>query len=152
MRLAVEAAPERVAYFFAAWELCGLGWTHTLIPDAVFALKPPISGVFGLEVDCGTEPIKVLVDKMTSYQAGLPNFPPIRGVLFTVESPARLQALSAATRRVIRPLPICSATIGDIRTSGAFAPVFAGLGSESRGSFWELCPALSSRASCRQES
>jgi hypothetical protein len=150
IRLAVEAAPERVAYFFAAWELGGLGWTNTLIPDAVFALKPPTSGVFGLEVDCGTEPIRVLVDKVTSYQCGLPNFPPVRGVLFTVESPARLQALAAAMRRVVRPLPICSATIKDIRTSGAFAPVFASLGSsDSRGSFWELCPAHSSRDSCR---
>jgi hypothetical protein len=39
MRLAVEVEAERLAYFFAAWELSGLGWTHTLIPDAVFLVS-----------------------------------------------------------------------------------------------------------------
>jgi hypothetical protein len=123
---------------------------HTLIPDAVFALKPPASGVFGLEVDCGTEPIKILANKVTSYQSGLPNFPAVRGVLFTVESPARLQALAAALRHIVRPVPICAASIADIRLSGAFAPVFIRLGpAEAKGGFWELCPERSSQDSCR---
>ncbi len=150
MRLQVEMEPERLAYFFAAWELGGSGWTHTLIPDAVFALKPPTSGVFGLEIDCGTEPIKVLVNKVTSYQRGLPGFPAVRGVIFTVESPGRLQALAAVLRRGVQRLQICGATIGDIRTSGAYAPVFVDLSSsESSGNFWELCPERSSQGSCR---
>jgi len=148
MRLAVEVEPERLAYFFAARELGGLGWTHTLIPDAVFALKPSPSGVFGLEVDCGTEPLKILVNKAASYESGLPDFPAVRGVLFTVESPARLQALAAAMHHGIRTLPICGATIGDIHQSGAFAPVFTRLGSaEAKGSFYELCPGHSSQPS-----
>jgi len=148
IRLRVEVAPERLAYFFAAWELGGLGWTHTLLPDAVFALKPATSGVFGLEVDCGTEPLKVLVNKVTSYENGLPNFPAVRGVLFMVESPARLLTLAAAIHHGIRLLPICAALIGDIHLSGAFAPIFTRLGSaEAKGSFCELCPAHSSQAS-----
>ena len=150
MRLTVEVAPERLAYFFAAWELGGLGWTHTLIPDAVFALKPATSGVFGLEVDCGTEPLKVLVNKVRSYESGLPNFPTLRGVLFTLESSARLQALATALRRFVQSLSVCATTIGDIRMSGAFAPVFTRLGpSESRGTFWEMFPDCSSQGSSR---
>jgi hypothetical protein len=151
MRLTVEVAPERLAYFLAAWELGVLGWTHTLIPDAVFALKPATNGVFGLEVDCGTEPLKVLVNKVRSYESGLPSFPPVRGVLFTVESSARLQALATAMRHFVQSLSVCAATIGDIRMSGAFAPVFTRLdsSSESRGTFWELCPDRSSQGSSR---
>jgi hypothetical protein len=150
MRLAVEVEPERLAYFFAAWELGGLGWTHTLIPDAVFSLKPTTSGVFGLEVDCGTEPLKVLLNKMASYESGLPTFPAVRGVLFTVESPARLQALAAILHRSTPRLPICAAPAEDIQISGAFAPVFTRLGSsESKGTFWELCRDISSQSSCR---
>jgi hypothetical protein len=149
-RLAIEAAPDRLAYFFSAWELGGLGWTHTLIPDAVFALKPATSGVFGLEVDCGTEPVKTLVNKVTSYESGLPNFPAMRGILFTVESPARLRALASSMRHRIWPLPICAAPIGDVLVSGAFAPVFTKFGSrESTGIFWELCAEHSSQDSSR---
>jgi hypothetical protein len=150
MRLAVEVEPERLAYFFAAWELGALGWTHMLIPDAVLALKPATSGVIALEVDCGTEPIKILVNKVTSYQNGLPNFPAISGIIFTVESPARLQTLATAIRHLVRPLPTCAAIIGDIHISGAYAPIFTHLNSsESKGSFWELCPEHSSQGSCR---
>jgi hypothetical protein len=119
MRLAVEVEPERLAYFFAAWEFGGLGWTHTLIPDAVFALILATSGGFGLEVDCGTEPLKMLVNKVKSYESGLPNFPAVRGGPFH-------SGESCATAG-IRPLPVCGASIGEIQMSGPFAPFLPSL-------------------------
>ena len=41
LRVAIEVNPTQVTYFFASWELAGLGWVHPVIPDAVVGLRLP---------------------------------------------------------------------------------------------------------------
>ena len=48
IRIAVETSVVQVAYFFAYWQLSDTGWSHGVIPDAVFAVRTPERRTFAV--------------------------------------------------------------------------------------------------------
>src|SRR5437867_7225494 len=72
LRIAAERSTE-LDYFFACWQLPGLGWSHAIIPDAVFSLA---RRTFAVEFDRGKEGIRYLIrTKLAVYLRGLKGFP-----------------------------------------------------------------------------
>ena len=110
VRIAAELA-SKLSYFFACWELPGLGWDHVVIPDAVFSLggKNVV-----LEYDRGFENTQFFVTtKMAAYRQGLSGLP-LSKILVASDSPARLNAL----RRAVGDERVVYTTIGVIRQEG----------------------------------
>ena len=82
-----------LSYFFASWELPGCGWSHPLIPDAIFAMG---DRTFALEFDRGLEGIQFFIrTKITAYQRGLQGFP-LSAVVVIADSDARMKSLARA--------------------------------------------------------
>jgi hypothetical protein len=138
IRVAVEAEPDRVAYFFACWELGKLGWAYPLIPDAVFALKRPERHTFVLEYDRGTETAEMLLHKLQSYEDGLSGFL-FRALILVTDSTQRLAVvLRQLSNRPLR-LQVWGASIADIRSSGMYATIFrdARQPNDEMKSFWD---------------
>ena len=92
VRIAVEAEPSRVAYFFASWELPQFRWEHAVIPDALFSLKGPERRLFVVEYDRGTETREQLSRKFLAYAAGLSGFS-FDAVILVAYSPERLETV-----------------------------------------------------------
>src|SRR6266481_2588152 len=70
IRIAVESSATQVAYFFSYWQLSDMGWSHTVIPDAVFAVSTPERHTFVIEYDRSTETLVKLLQKLRSYDRG----------------------------------------------------------------------------------
>ena len=108
-----------LSYFFAYWELPGLGWRHPIIPDAVFSLR---NHTFALEFDRGQENIQYfLKTKIGAYQAGLDGFP-VTALLIVTEQKSRMISLA-------RAIPnehgrVLFSTIDLVRFHGIRGPVF----------------------------
>jgi hypothetical protein len=92
IRIAVETSSVTVAYFFAHWQVGGLGWPHPVIPDAVFGLLAPHRRNFAVEYDRGTESVSILAAKLRTYQEGLPGFA-FDAVVIVTERERRIDAL-----------------------------------------------------------
>jgi hypothetical protein len=97
VRMAVETGGIEVRYFFAHWQLADVGWTHAVIPDAVFALRGTGTGNLVLEYDRGTEPLEVLVRKLEIYDAGIEGFP-IDAAILVTETDRRIGLLGRAIK------------------------------------------------------
>src|SRR5437879_2289510 len=68
IRIAAEMTG-RASYFFAAWELPGIGWKYPIIPDAVFRLA---DRTFAAEYDRGLEGLRYFIKtKIACYRRGL---------------------------------------------------------------------------------
>ncbi len=92
IRIAAERA-QGLAYFFAAWELPGIGWRFPMVPDAVFRIA---DRTFAAEYDRGLEGLKYFIgSKVAWYRAGLPEFP-LSGVLVVADRDARMRTLADA--------------------------------------------------------
>ena len=98
VRVAVEVKPLQVAYFFACWELQGLGWAHPVIPDAVAGLKLPERRTFFAEYDRGTETLSTLVGKLRAYEEGLSGIP-FRALLLVTDTASRLETVARHVRK-----------------------------------------------------
>jgi len=98
LRVAVEVSPLQVAYFFASWELPGLGWVHPVIPDAVVGLRVPERRTFLVEYDRGTETLPTLVGKLRAYEGGLSGIP-FRALLLVTDTASRLETLARQVRK-----------------------------------------------------
>src|SRR6266851_5582260 len=98
VRVAVEVKPAEVAYFFASWELQGLGWVQPVIPDAVVGLKLPERRTFLVEYDRGTETLPTLVGKLRAYEGGLSGIP-FRALLLVTDTATRLETLARHVRK-----------------------------------------------------
>ena len=61
LRIAAELTGS-LQFFYAAWELPGLGWSEAIIPDGLFAFE---RNNVALEFDTGTEAGKSFMRKMT---------------------------------------------------------------------------------------
>jgi hypothetical protein len=125
VRVAVEAEPARLAYFFAAWELQRLGWTCPLIPDAVFALRRPERRTFAIEYDRGTENAEVFRRKLVLYREGIPGLD-LHALVILTDDATRLQVI----RRQVRDAPrlrIYGSLILDLRTLGVSGAIFSDL-------------------------
>jgi hypothetical protein len=115
IRIAVETGTVHVAYFFAHWQLANVGWTHAVIPDAVFAVRGPGLRNFVVEYDRATEGLSVLVAKLRTYQEGLPGFSFEAAVLVT-ERDRRMDSLRREVRKRNISLPVLIGTIAELQT------------------------------------
>ncbi len=121
LRVAVEGQPERVAYFFAAWELAGIGWPYPVLPDAVCGLKLPVRKTFVFEYDRGTEPLAELRRKLRMY-AGLRNIR-VAAVLVIVDTPKRAESL-AGSLGGHGDQAVLVTDLAQICEQGVYAPIF----------------------------
>ena len=140
IRVAVEADPTRVAYFFAAWELARLGWTHLVIPDAIFAVKLPERHTFLAEYDRGTEPIEQLSRKVSVYANGLSGFP-FGAVMLVTDTAERMEAIHRELRLQMISLRLLGATLSGVRADGIYAVKYQNL-SAPRGTLIGLRSAV----------
>ena len=82
-----------LAFFFAAWELPGIGWKFPMLPDAVFRIA---DRTFAAEYDRGLEGLRYFVgSKIAWYRTGLSGFPLSR-VLIVADRETRTQTLARA--------------------------------------------------------
>jgi hypothetical protein len=117
VRIAAELAGS-LAYFFAHWELPGVGWRHPVIPDAVFSM---CGKTFAMEFDRGVESVRFFVrTKIAHYRRGLAGFP-LAAVLVIADRKAR--AVSLARNIPNERGQFLFTTLDDLRTRGLFAPV-----------------------------
>jgi hypothetical protein len=118
LRIAAELAGG-LQFFFAYWELPGIGWREALIPDAVFTL---CESTFAVEFDRGVEGVRFFVNsKMPVYQRGFSDLT-LSAVLVVTDRESRMTSLAAAigdTR-----VPVLFSTLDTIRLNGILAPVF----------------------------
>jgi Replication-relaxation len=118
----VRIAPElsgQLSFFFAAWELAGIGWKHRIIPDAVFRLK---GRTFAAEFDRGVEGIQFLMrTKIATYRQKMTGFP-LAAVLVVVDRNTRMQALMRAVADELGLFRFT--TIDAVRQRGFLAPIF----------------------------
>lgn len=122
LRIAAEMAGD-LSYFFAYFELPGLGWNQAVIPDGIFTLN---GRTFAIEFDRGGrgggEGIQFFVrTKIPTYRCGFEGFT-ISSVLIVTESKVRMESLARAIGAV--PGPFLFSTISLIRRDGFLAPVF----------------------------
>jgi hypothetical protein len=117
VRIAAELSG-KLRYFFACWELPGLGWAHPVIPDAVFALDEQ---TFALEFDRGLESIRFFKrTKLPAYCQGFDGLP-LTAILVVTDRAARMESMLQALGVDDR---ILFTTIGLVREHGFGAPIF----------------------------
>jgi hypothetical protein len=118
IRMAAELAGD-LSYFFAYFELPGVGWQHPIIPDAVFSTR---GQTFAVEFDRGMEGVRYFVrSKIPSYRAGIDGLS-VSAVLVVTQSEARLRSL--AREIGLTATAFLYTTISRIREEGLVAPIF----------------------------
>lgn len=118
LRIAAELAGS-LAYFFAYWELPGLGWRHRLIPDAVFSLA---DRTFALEFDRGVEGVQFFIrTKIATYRRGLDGLP-LAAVLVITDREPRMASLAKAIGDTGGRMLF--STLDAVREKGLLGPVF----------------------------
>jgi hypothetical protein len=118
MRIAAELAGS-LSYFFAYWELPGLGWRHPLIPDAVFSLA---NRTFAVEFDRGVEGVQFFIrTKIAAYRRGLDGLP-IAAVLVVTDREPRWASLAMAIGDSGGRMLF--STLDAVREKGLLGPVF----------------------------
>jgi hypothetical protein len=123
IRVAVETSGASVAWFFAYWELSDLGWTHPIIPDAVFAVRVPERRSFVLEYDRGTETIEKLVRKLRSYDQGLQGFP-FEAVVIVAERTRQVDLLSREMEQDGLTVAVLASTAASVAEARIFSCEF----------------------------
>lgn len=119
IRIAVETGAVQVAYFFAYWQLANLGWTHAMIPDAIFAVRVPERRSFAAEYDRLTEGFEVLAGKLASYSVGIPRFS-FEAVVIVTERERRLDLLAREIRQRDVTVPVLTTTLQELQASNMF--------------------------------
>jgi hypothetical protein len=118
IRIAAELCGQ-LSYFFAAWELPGIGWKHPIVPDAVFRAA---DRTFAVEYDRGGEGLRYFVaSKVGCYRRGLSGFP-LAAVIVVTDRESRLDALAHAIGDDCGQFVFT--TIGAIRDRGMLAPIY----------------------------
>jgi len=120
IRVALETSGLPIMYFFAHWELGSLGWAFPVIPDAVLALATQQRQHFLVEYDRGTEPLKIILEKLRAYNEGVPGFA-ADGVLLIMEENRRFDRLGRELRREGIALPCLAASRSDVDQAPADA-------------------------------
>ncbi len=123
IRIAVETGAVRVAYFFAYWQLANLGWSHPVIPDAIFALRLPERRTFAVEYDRLTETFEVLVSKLSAYGDGLPGFA-FEAVVIVTERSRRLDLLVREIRKRNVTVRVLATALAELETTSMFDYMF----------------------------
>jgi hypothetical protein len=140
IRLSLESEPNRVAFFFACWELAGMGWDRPVIPDAAFALKLPERHAFLLEYDRGTETLERLSRKFHAYAEGLAGFP-FEAVVLVAETSTRLENARRSCSGLVS-LRLFGAPLATIGAAGVHAAHFQCL-CPCNGKSGRLCDVVS---------
>ena len=92
IRVAAELTGQ-LSYCFACWELPGLGWPFSIIPDAILSIN---GKMFAAEFDRGLEGIRFFLrTKIAQYVKGFQGLP-LAGVLIITEGKARTDSLRRA--------------------------------------------------------
>jgi hypothetical protein len=118
VRIAAELAGP-LSYFFAYWELPGIGWRHPLIPDAVFSLA---DRTFALEFDRGVEGVRFFIrSKIATYRRGLDGLP-LAAVLVVTDREPRMVSLAKAIGDTGGRMVY--STLDAIQAKGILGPVF----------------------------
>ncbi len=117
IRIAVETGTVPIAYFFAHWQLANVGWTHAVIPDAVFGVRGPSLRNFVVEYDRATEGLTVLVAKLRTYQEGLRGFSFEAAVIVT-ERDRRMDSVRREVRKRNISLPVLVGTLAELQATG----------------------------------
>jgi hypothetical protein len=118
LRIAAELAGS-LAYFFACWELPGVGWRLPVIPDAVFSMR---KRTFAAEIDRGLETVRFLIrTKIAWYREGPEGFP-LAAVLIVTDREARRKSLANAI--AVERRRFLFTTIDLVRERGLLAPIF----------------------------
>lgn len=136
IRTSVETGTIPVAYFFAHWQLSAVGWMHSVIPDAVFAVRVPGRRNFAVEYDRATEGLSVLVTKICAYEGGLPGFP-FEAVVIVTETDRRMDGLGREIRKRGVSLRVLIGTLGALQAKSVFDCSFLELGDGGRGKLLE---------------
>jgi len=131
IRIAVETSAVQVAYFFAYWQLSDTGWSHAVIPDAVFAVRTPERHTFVIEYDRSTETLAKLLQKLRSYDRGLTGFP-FEAVLIVTERTRRVELLSREVRRANLSLSILASNLADLNQVNFFESEFVDLADSTK--------------------
>jgi Replication-relaxation len=126
IRVAVETGGVKVDWFFAYWQLARLGWTHPVIPDAVFAVRTPERRSFVVEYDRGTETAGKLLEKLRAYGEGLPGLG-FEAVVVVTEGRRRLDLLARGLRRRALDVTVLASTVEEIGEAGVFEALFVEL-------------------------
>src|SRR5882762_12018476 len=126
IRIAVETSATQVAYFFAYWQLSNIGWSHAVIPDAVFAVRTRERRTFVVEYDRSTETHTKLLQKLRSYDRGLTGLP-LEAVLIVTERTRQVELLSRELRRANLSLSVLAASLTDINRGDFFESEFVEL-------------------------
>jgi len=118
VRIAAELAGS-LSYFFAYWELPGLGWKHALIPDAVFRMA---DRTFAMEFDRGVEGIQFFLrTKVAAYRKGFDGIP-LTAILVITDRDARMASLARAIGDTTGGMLF--STLEAVRAHGLSGPVF----------------------------
>lgn len=142
VRIAAELTGQ-LGYFFAAWELPGIGWKHQIVPDAVFRLA---GRTYAVEYDRGVEGLRYFLrSKVRVYRRGLPGLA-LAAVLIVADRKARMESLASAVADK-RDLFLFT-TIDLIRRHGILARIFYQL---PGGDALALFPGCSVEPSPRRE-
>jgi len=131
IRIAVETSAVQVAYFFAYWQLSDTGWSHGVIPDAVFAVRTPERRTFVIEYDRSTETLTKLLQKLRSYDRGLTGFP-FEAVLIVTERTRRVELLSREVRRTNLSLSVLASNLADLNQANFFESEFVDLADSTK--------------------
>lgn len=131
IRIAVETSATQIAYFFAYWQLSDLGWSHAIIPDAVFAVRTPGTRTFVVEYDRSTETLSKLLQKLRSYDRGLTGLH-IEAVLIVTERTRHVELLSRELRRANLSLSVLALNLEDIHQGDFFELEFVELADSTR--------------------
>ena len=106
-------------YFFACWELPGVGWRERLIPDAIFTIQ---NQLFAVEYDRGMEGAEFFArTKIPSYERGFAGFP-CRGLIVLTDSQQRMVVLDRAIGTTT--IDIRYSTVQMMRERGLGQPIF----------------------------
>ena len=118
LRIAAELSLP-LSYFFAYWELSGVGWKQPIIPDAVFGMN---DRAYAIEFDRGQENLEYFRrTKLRHYISGLDGFP-VHRLLIVTDRQARLESLAKCVGA--RNSSVLLARIDLIRQHGFSAPIF----------------------------
>jgi hypothetical protein len=118
LRIAAELSGP-LSYFFAYWELPGIGWRHPLIPDAVFNMA---DRTFAVEFDRGVEGVRFFVrTKVATYRRGLDGLP-LAAVLVVTDRETRMASLAKAIGDTGGRMLF--STLDAVRAHGLVGPVF----------------------------
>lgn len=144
LRISAELGAS-LSYFFACWELAGIGWKEEIIPDAIFALGDQ---AIAAEVDLGQETLSYFVrTKVKTYERGFDSLG-ITALLIVADREARMKSLAKALSAMRRLGPAFT-TLKLIREHSITASVFYRSDAQSQpSSLLETCLV---DLSCRQE-